>query len=414
MVTESIFSIELYSMKILFLPKVFPHANVIGGPIIIYNRIKYLSQNNDVSFIAFANEEEKKHLHTIDKYCEEVALLPHPKKMSTTKKWSNLLFSSYPFHFKQQYDLAYQEKLNEMAIKNKYDFIIAEYSMMGQYFYNNCAIPRETKKIISVHECYTLARRMYSKRANDLITKLDEYLRYLQLKTFEFEMYKQADKVLVLTPTGKKELHSFAPELDISVIPHGVDTDFFKPLESLPEKNVLTFLGNYEHKPNIEAVLDFYKNIFPKIRKEREDVYFQIVGFNPPQIIRDLTKDQNVSVVPSPPDVKPHLAKSKIFIAPIKLGGGFRGKVLEAMSMGIPVLSTSLGAQGTHAVPNKDIMIADTDDDFAKSALALLDNNAKLQELSKNGRRLVEEKFSWKVGVGQLENLLREIKKDPH
>jgi len=158
-----------------------------------------------------------------------------------------------------------------MVSKDGYDFVIAEYSVMGQFIHHNPLLPPEG------------------------------------LKKYEFNMYRQADKVLTLTPQGKEELLRICPELDVATVPHGVDIDYFtfSPLEE-SEKSIV-FVGNYLHYPNVDAVLYFAHEIWPQIKASLGDIKFYIVGQAPPPEIRSLSQDKNIIVTGRVEDVRPYL-----------------------------------------------------------------------------------------------------------
>ncbi|MCK4353414.1 glycosyltransferase [candidate division WOR-3 bacterium] len=401
-------------MKILFLPKQIPHSKVIGGPIIIYNRIKELSKRHEVSLLSFLREDsEKQWLSTVTKYCKEAEFLPLPHWYGRIAicpySLFQFFFSPTPPYFLTTYTQEMENKVAKMTRKYKYDVIIAEYSVMGQYLYKNKRLPN-VRKVISCHECYFTARyntfkqNWYKKEGLTALTHLK------RLKHYEFNMYRSADKVLTLTPQDKATLLSFAPDLNISVVPHGVDVTYFTPSDHSSLEPSVMFLGNYPHLPNRDAVLYFYNDILPLIRKEFTELKFYIVGRNPQSEINDLVKrDSGIIVTGTVSDVREYFKKTKIFICPIRLGGGFRGKILEAMASGVPVVSTSLGAYGIPAKDGENILIADSKIDFANKVIKLLQDKELYKRIAKNGRKLVEQEFSWAKGAEKLEKVLLSI-----
>lgn len=246
-------------MKILFLPKQFPHERVVGGPILIYNRIKHLSKRHEVHLLTFLNEEERKHLHTVEKYCLRLESVEYPKRQPLTKQITQFLLSRTPPYMLTTYSRGMENKLREMAEEERYDAIIAEYSVMGQYLYNlRGIIPESTAKVISVHECYTAARRMVFELKGFSRDGIAAYLHYLRLKGYEFRMYRSADKILTLTEEDRRVLLRFDPSLNVNVVPHGVDTEYFHPRDRRPRGDHLCFLGNYRQS---QISTRFYSSI---------------------------------------------------------------------------------------------------------------------------------------------------------
>ncbi len=319
-------------MKILFLPKEFPHSRIVGGPIIIYNRIKYLSQKHEVHLLSFIREEQRQFLPSLERFCKRIELFSFPKRRGILRNIFDFIFLKKPNYFLMTYSKNFLNKVAEMAKEEHYDCIISEYSMMAQYIYNNRGIPSETKKIMSVHECYTIARRKLMRAKGFSREGIKAFLYYVKLVGYEFKMYESADLVLTLTYEGKEELLRYNPRLKVKVVPHGVDVDYFNLEERKPEKNSIMFLGNFGHLPNVDGIIYFCKVIFPMIRKKIPDAKLYIVGQNPNQEIKDFDEKDKVIVTGFVDSVKPYFDLSMISIVPVRLGGGFRGKALEAMS----------------------------------------------------------------------------------
>lgn len=401
-------------MRILITCKEFPHSKVIGGPIIIYNRLKYLSKNHLVSLAAFACEGEERYIPSVKPFCHDLRLVPFPPQRSFWKAGWDFFFSPIPPYFLRNHgSRRMAREIALMVRKDAYDFVIAEYSVMGQYIHNNPDLP-PVRRVISVHECYYLARLKAFHHHRWGLKKIQEAINLKGLKTYEFEMYRKADKVLTLTPEGKRELLEICPELDISIVPHGVDVDYFSfhPLDE-SEKS-LVFVGNYLHYPNVDAVLYFHRAIWPLIKSRFPDMKFYIVGQSPPVEVESLSLDPSIIVTGKVADVRPFLKKGRIFICPVTLGGGFRGKILEAMAAGRPVVSTSLGSEGIPAVHGENILIADEPQEFAKAVAALIDNPDLAEKLGRNARKLMEEQYAWEKGVQVLERILEKMmEKEP-
>lgn len=400
-------------MKILIACKEFPHSKVIGGPVIVYNRLKYLSRNHHVSLAAFFREEEKEFIPSVEGFCQDMKLVPFPPKRSSFKTIRDLFSSTVPHYFLQTYNSPQMsETIAEMVNKDRYDIVIAEYSMMGQFIHRNPLLA-PVRRVFSVHECYYLARLKDFRHHGFGTRRLKEAVNLMGLKDYEFEMYREADKVLTLTPQGKEELLAICPDLDIAIVPHGVDVEKFAFSKPEGHEKSIVFVGNYLHYPNADAVLYFYNEIWSKLKALVPDIKFYIVGQGPSPEIQSLGMHDGIVVTGKVDDVAPYIKGGRIFICPVRLGGGFRGKILEAMSAGRPVVSTSLGAEGIPAVNGENIIIADSEDGFAKGIFNLLSEESLFQKISTNARKLVEEKYAWEKGVEILEGVLEKMMEKP-
>jgi len=210
----------------------------------------------------------------------------------------------------------------------------------------------------------------------------------------------------------KDELLEICPELDMTVVPHGVDVENFSFSEFTEKEKSIVFVGNYLHYPNVDAVLYFYQEIWPRLRSLLPDVRFIIVGQAPPPEIQNLSEDKAITVTGRVDDVRSFLRKGRVFICPVRLGGGFRGKILEAMAIGRPVVSTSLGAQGVPVHQRENIIVADTPDEFAQGILDVMNDDPLFERIRTKARKMVEEKYAWERGVQIMEGVLERMLKE--
>jgi len=396
-------------MRILFVVKEFPHSRVIGGPIIIYNRVKYLSQRHDVSLLAFADGPTREQVSSVAGYCKDLRLVPFPPKRGCLQKAKDLISGPVPPYFMLSYSEEMYEKLRELVHALRYDVVISEYSMVAQYLYRNPDLAG-IKRVMSEHECYWLSRRKAFK-VNGLNREGLLALYHMKgLKRFEFDMYADADKVLTLTHEGKDELLAVRPGLDISVVPHGVDVDTFCPAERKDGPPTVMFLGNYPHEPNRDAAVFFGTRVWPIIKRKVPDARFLAVGRGPTADMRQMAeRDPSIQITGEVDDVRPYFCESDVFVCPVRMGGGFRGKVLEAIACGVPVVSTALGAEGIPTRSGENILLAEGPDELAGATLSLLEDSDLAGRISRTARELVVEQYSWQKGVEILEEVLEEV-----
>lgn len=401
-------------MKILFVPKEFPHGKVIGGPILVYNRIKYLSENHKIGLASFIREEDRKYLNTLEPYLDEIELMPYPPIRNRFRKAYDYFFSEVPPYMVNTKSQEMNDMVARMTVRSGYDVVLAEYSVMGQYLYRNHGISSRTKRVISCHESYTLARRRVLELYGFFSMKgYESWLNLYRLKQYEFSMYRDVDLLLTLTPQEKDRILKIEPGLRIEVVPHGTDTERFSPFPDNEKEVSVAFLGNYPHNPNSDAVMFFIRKMWPGIKLRIKGIKFYIIGRGPTEeILAEAQKDPDIIVTGEVDDVRNHLKKAMVFIAPLRLGYGFRGKILEAMSMGIPVVTTSLGAEGLVVRNMENIIIANQPDAFSDAIVKLLSDRGLYTRISKNSRTTIEEHFSYRKGTERLgellENLVRE------
>ena len=403
------------SLDLLFLTKLLPTASVIGGPILIYHRIKNLySMGHKITLIAPAYTDEDRKDKSLVPFCEKIVRIdavkdrPYDEVEALYKRLNRpRFFLTGDGGFCQGLEDAFK-----IALKEKhFDAIVAEYSMMGQYLEaNHGLIPTDTTTMISVHECYTKAFELRAKKGEDIGENTIQ-----EIFNYEFKMYGTADKILTLTKEDAEILVNYALRLKkkIRVVPHGVDTEFFVPPKKKSQgttTNNILYLGNFQHYPNVDAVKNFMDHCWSKILREVPDARFYAIGFRPPQELLDLRSD-NVVVEDGGDNrnVRRLYWNSDVFVAPIELGTGFRGKILEAMACGLPVVATSRATFGMNPKNGRDMFVADDYDVFSKYVVMLL-RDIRLRKKISNNALALARKFDHWGAAHKLEQVLKESK----
>ncbi len=406
------------NLNLLFLPKLLPRADIIGGPILIYHRIKNLSSmGHRITLIAPAYTEEDRKDKSLEPFCEEIIRIDSVR--GRTREEVEALYKKLkrPRTFLTgdgAYDKGIEEALSRTLKERHFDSIIAEYSMMGQYIEANYdLIPTDTMTVISVHECYTKAFELRAAKGEDISEDTIK-----ELFNYEFKMYDTADKILTLTGVDANILINYAPNLKnkIRAVPHGVDMAFYTPpKEKSWERNTknILYLGNFQHYPNVDAVKNFINYCWDRILLEVPDATFYAIGFNPPKELMDLRRVNNIIVREGGDNdnVRRLYRNSDVFVAPIELGTGFRGKRLEAMACGLPVVATSRATFGMKPVNGKDMFVADDYDVFSEYVVRLLKDVELRKKIGLNGLALAR-KFDHTHAAEKLERVRKEDKEE--
>ncbi len=397
-------------MKILFISRLFPHSQGISGSLIINNRIRFLAERgHQVGLLSFIAEEDKPHISEIKPYVSEMELFPAPEITTPLRRAANCLLSASPFPFCDGRVPGMRRKAGEMIERSRYNVAIAEFSAMGQYLYRNPWLPA-VRRIISCHECWTTGYlksiRFHGWSPRGMIRRFT----FDQVRRYEFNMYMNMDHILVLTPEERYRLLKHSPNLRISVVPHGVDTAYFSPPETDNSEESIVFVGYYPNESNRDAVLWFVRNVWPKLKKKHPGVKFYVVGRGPVPAINDLSRrDPAIIVTGGVEDIRPYLAKARAFICPIRMGSGFRAKLLEAMAAGVPVVSTSLAAEGISSWGGDTMFMADTPRQMLRAISLLLTDEKLRQSMAANAREMIESRFSKEIGKTVLDNVIHDV-----
>ena len=204
-----------------------------------------------------------------------------------------------------------------------------------------------------------------------------------------------AQLTLAVSEEDRERLAGLAPGARVAAVPTGVNVDYFHPNGSAERPASLVFVGSMDWYPNEDGVLHFLEAVFPRIRREAPEASFKVVGRSPSPKVRDAAQAAGVEVTGTVADVRPHVASAQVYVVPLRVGGGTRLKIFEALAQGKAVVSTRIGAEGLPLVPGRHFLQADAPGDLAGAVLALLRDPARRAALGAAGRQLVAERFAW-------------------
>ena len=230
---------------------------------------------------------------------------------------------------------------------------------------------------------------------------------------YESCLLERYARVLVTSPRDKEALASLSTIHDaeerLVVLPNGVDLDYFRPLDAPRDPATLIFTGKMSYHANVAAALDLATQVMPYVWASLPDARLVIAGKDPGPELLALTADTRISVTGTLPDLRPHLAKASLAVLPIRYGVGIQNKLLEAMAMATPVVSTSQATSALQVEPGRDLFVADTPQAIAQAVTTLLADASLRHRIGQAGRRYVEAHHNWDVAAGELEKVYREI-----
>lgn len=391
-------------MNILFLTTKLPYPPDSGAKIRDFNLIKEISKRHNITLISFIqNEKENMNLEFLRPYCKSIEIVKEKGKVNLFISAIISLFTKKPFTIAKFYSFRMKQKIKTILNNNKFDLIHCSHLHMAQYIENIKNIPR----ILDEHNVEVFLIRRYLKVQKNLIKKIIVFfLQYLKLAKYESAIARKFDYCLAVSETDKKNLEVIAPNITVSVISNGVDVDFYRPQYEKSQLNSLIFTGVMDWFPNEDAILYFYEKIWPLIKKEVKDVHLYVVGHRPSDKVLSLSRqERNIIVTGYVDDVRSYIAKSSIYIVPLRIGGGSRLKILEAMAMGKTIISTSVGCEGLGVVNNENILIADSPEEFAKKTVLLLTDRELRERLGISARKMVTNKYSWEIIGAKLNDI---------
>jgi len=222
--------------------------------------------------------------------------------------------------------------------------------------------------------------------------------------------------VIAVSEADQDALLRLDPKLDIIVIPNGVDLDYYAAYsrDNDPQApdygpNALVFTGKMDFRPNVDAVTWFARDVLPLIRRKVADATFVVVGREPHPRVQELDQLPGVAVTGFVPDIRAHIAAAAVYVVPLRMGGGTRLKVLEAMAMRSALVSTRLGCEGFPLTDGEEVLFADDAEAFARAVVELLRDPARRERLGTSGRRFVETYYGWQAIVPRLKAVYHEL-----
>ncbi len=382
-----------------------PYPLVSGGQIRTYNLLKHLSKHHEITlFSLIKDESEREHLNELHKYCKNIQLFKRTKNPFVLRNILLAGFSSYPFVVTRNLPLNMKKAVGDELARGSYDLIHAE------TFYMMPNIPSTKVPIILAEQTIEyLGYQDYMKKANPILRPLLK-IDISKIKYWERYFWEKADKLITMSSEDKEFIERvLGKPQNISVVANGVDLDFFsKVKKNLPINPTVLFVGTFKWLPNIEAVDEIVKKIWPLILQKLPNAKLKIVGFSPTDKIKGYASD-SVEVLGGIEDIRQAFAGAHALLAPIRSGKGTRYKVLEAMITGTPVVATTLAAEGLDLKHGENVLIADSSANLAAATVKLLKDRDLQKKLAVAGQSLVKKGYSWDTIAKDLDKVYKEF-----
>jgi glycosyltransferase involved in cell wall biosynthesis len=392
-------------MKILMLTPYLPYPLMSGGQTRSFNLIKNLSQKHQITLFSLIKDDaERKYIPSLSKYCKEIRVFNRPKKPWTLSNILRTGFSTYPFLVIRNLATKQNKAIKEELSSSKYDLIHAE------TFYVMPHIPQTNVPVLLVEQTieYLVYKHYVEEQAKKFLRPL-LWIDVMKLKFWETFYWRQAKKVVAMSDSDRNEMKKLSPGLSIDIVPNGIDEDYFlgKAKEEPASPRVL-YVGNFTWLQNIEAVELLVDKVWPKVKSQIKDAKLWIVGTHMKDYIKSL-KSKDIEVTEGISDIRDAYRKSTVLVAPIKGPGGTRLKILEAMASALPVVTTSVGAEGLGVKDENEAFIKDNLEDLSKACVKILKDKSVAQKLGNAGRNFVKQNYTWEVSAGKLDKIYHDL-----
>lgn len=380
-------------MHVLFISTRSPWPLTGGHALRTFHLLREAAQRHRVSFLTFVqHEEEWDGLATLREFCADVVALPIPLsgKAAMAASLVGNLASGRPYVALKYDTRAMRVAIREVRELCAVDLLHLDMLPLAVYAAAAGAVP-----VVQVDhnvEYVLLERRAATERG---VSRLFWNEQARRLRRFEAEALRGATRTIAVSDLDAEILRQLTPGAEVRTVPNGVDTGFFQPGVDAPDADELVFVGAMTHYPNVDSVRYFVDDILPRIRASRPNARFTVIGAHPPESIRSCGSVPGVNIVGQVPDIRPHVGKAAVYVVPLRVGGGTRLKILDAMAMGKAIVSTSVGCEGLMVTDGRDIAVEDAPATFADRVLALMGDAPRREAMGAAARDTVQAFYGW-------------------
>lgn len=391
-----------HRLAVLVLDEWIPYPPDTGKRVRTWNLLCRLAQRHRISLLCYGEpggEVERAvrsagiHLYTVTPLAGQDAWRLYPRLAAN-------LFSPYPFSVTKHYTKSFQMRLKDLLTKEHFDLVHCEWAPYARFL----SIVGEVPTMVMAHNIESQIWSRRARQSRNLAERAFFSLQARKMESFERHALTRVGRVAAVTALDVEQLAAWGVR-HISLVENGVDLDQFVPGKEPPQLDHILFCGSLDWYPNLDALDYLLEEIMPLLIERLPGIKLRIVGKGPPPSLQKrLAGRVNVEFVGEVSDVRPYLAKAPAVVVPLRIGGGSRIKILEALAMGKAVVSTSIGAEGLAVSDGVHILLADTPAEFVSRVVELLTSHHLRQRLGENGRRLVVDRYSWDRAANALES----------
>ena len=370
----------------------FPYPLDKGDKLRAYHQIKEFSKECEVHLVSLSNKNiNKKDKNELEKLCKTVSIYKLNKIHSILSLF-RALFNKKPFQVALFYNKKIHNKIKKKTREINPNHIYCQLIRCTEYVKDEFDIPK-TIDFMDV----------LSKGIERRISTSPFYLKKLlkteaeRLKVYENIMFEYFDNHAIISLQDQELIYHVKRE-EIAIIPNGIDTLFFSPNNKKEKKYTLLFNGNMQYQPNVKSAIYIVTHILPLVKEKIPGVSLLISGTSPAKEVQELASE-SVTVSGWMDDIRDAYNLASVFIAPMQIGTGLQNKLLEAMAMEMPCVTSKLANNALNAMPNEEILIGNSKEEYAELIVQLINNPSQSKELGKNGQTYVRNNFNWETST---------------
>lgn len=396
-------------MKILWANPNFLHPTTKGGQIRTLEMLRCLHREHEIHYVALVDPKHPEGPARAGEYSTRAyPILHHPPVRGSAAfalQAAGALFNPLPLAISRWRSAAMRRQIETLLAEQRFDSVVCDFLAPAPNF------PSLAGSVLFQHNVETVIWRRHAETASSALHRAYMGLQAKRMERYEARCCQESQHVIAVSDTDAERMREWFGLPAVSWVPTGVDLASFAPPEGrIAEpgcQSDLVFTGSMDWSPNIDGMLWFAQEVLPRIRAERPDVSVAIVGRDPAPALRDLASaDSRIRVTGTVPNIRPWLWDSAVSIVPLRVGGGTRLKIFEAVAARVPVVSTTVGAEGLPLSHPSQIRLADSPETFAAECLALLASKDLRREIASSALAYVGERYSWEKVTEQFAAIL--------
>jgi sugar transferase (PEP-CTERM/EpsH1 system associated) len=399
-------------MRILWLKTELLHPVDKGGKIRTYQMLKELKRDHEITYLTLddgsAGADARK---LASEYCHELDCIRHEQREKFSAGFyfdlATNLSSSLPYAVKKYESNAMREEISRLARQKKFDVIVCDFLAPAV----NLPAHVDCPVVLFQHNVEAIIwKRHYEVQTNPL-KKSYLHRQWRKMERIEQTICQRVDAVVAVSSEDRETLEREYNLEKVYDVPTGVDTDFFRPdANTRQHENNLVFTGSMDWLPNEDAISFFVAEIMPRIKEKIPGMTLTVVGRNPSNSLLELSKfDPAVIVTGRVEDVRPYMDQAAAYIVPLRIGGGTRLKIYEAMAMEKAIVSTTIGAEGLPVDDGQELLLADSPEAFADTVVKVLTGAKVAAELGQRAAAKVRDEFGWDRVAREFSRICEEV-----
>jgi len=374
--------------------------------------LRELRRNHEITYLTLDDGSAAPNARELaEEYCHQLITIPHHTRPKFSAGFyldlTRNLVTRLPYFIMKYQSAEMRRQIEGLVNRGNIDVLVCDFLMPAINVPDR--LPCAT--VLFQHNVEAMIWKRHFEVQPNPLKKAFLYGQWRKAFAFERKMCRRFDKVVAVSAEDREIMRSDYEVDNLAEVPTGVDTEFFRPDPSVRrERRHLVFTGSLDWLPNDDAMRYFVNEILPLVRQKIPDIKLTVVGRNPyPGLIELSKQDPNIIVTGRVDDVRPYMDRAAAYIVPIRVGSGTRLKIYEAMAMELPIVSTTVGAEGLRLVDGRELLIADTPHEFAEGIVKLLSDADLAQGLGRRASELVRSHFGWSNAATQFAGICESV-----